>query len=63
MWTAESFKASRLGISWCRKLGIADHSRAIAPAMWGVAMDVPLKFAYELSLALVDERVSGAGSS
>jgi hypothetical protein len=45
MWTAELFKASRLAVIWCRKLGIADHSKAIAPAMWGVAMDVPLKFA------------------
>jgi hypothetical protein len=45
MWTAELFKASRLAVSWCRRLGIADHSKAIAPAMCDVAMDVPLKFA------------------
>ena len=62
MWTAELFKASRLAVSWCRRLGIADHSKAIAPAMWGVAMDVPLKFAYELSLAFVDERVPVPGA-
>ena len=57
MWTAELFKASRLAASWCLRLGIADHSSATAPAMCGVAMDVPLKFAYELSLAFVHERV------
>jgi hypothetical protein len=49
--------AFRLAVSWWRKLGIANHNSAMAPAIWGVAMDVPLKFAYELSLALVDERV------
>jgi hypothetical protein len=62
MWTAELFKASRLAVSWCRRLGIADHSKATAPAMWGVAMDVPLKFAYELSLAFVQERVPVPGA-
>ena len=30
--------------------------------MCGVAMDVPLKFAYELSLAFVHERVSVPGA-
>jgi hypothetical protein len=30
--------------------------------MCGVAMDVPLKFAYELSLAFVDERVPVPGA-
>ena len=49
-------------VSWCRRLGIADHSNATAPAICGVAMDVPLKFAYELSLALVDERVPVPGA-
>ena len=62
MWTAELFKASRLAASWCLRLGIADHSRATAPAMCGVAMDVPLKFAYELSLAFVHERVFVPGA-
>ena len=62
MWTAELFKASRLAVSWCRKLGIADHSKAIAPAMCGVAIDVPLKFAYEVSLAFVHERVFVPGA-
>ena len=40
--TAELFKASRLAVIWCCKLGIADHNSAIAPAMCGLAMDVPL---------------------
>ena len=62
MWTAELFNALRLAGSWCRRLGIADHSKAIAPAMCGVAMDVPLKFAYELSLAFVHERVPVPGA-
>ena len=62
MWTAELFKASRLAVSWCRRLGIADHSKAIAPAMCGVAMDVALKFAYELSLAFEHERVFVPGA-
>jgi hypothetical protein len=62
MWTAELFKASRLAESWCRKLGIADHSKAIAPAVCGVAMEVPLKFAYEVSLAFVHERVFVPGA-
>ena len=34
----------------------------MAPEMCGVAMDVPLKFAYELSLALVEERVPVPGA-
>jgi len=34
----------------------------MAPATWGVAIDVPLKFAYELSLAFVDERVPVPGA-
>ena len=62
MRTAELFNASRLALSWCRRAGIADHNKATAPAMWGVAMDVPLKFAYELSLAFVHERVPVPGA-
>jgi hypothetical protein len=62
MWTAELFKASRLAVSWCRKLGTADHSRAIAPAMSGVAMDVPLAVVYALSPVLVHERVPVPGA-
>jgi hypothetical protein len=34
----------------------------MAPAICGVAIDVPLKFAYELSLVLVDERVFVPGA-
>jgi hypothetical protein len=40
--TAELFKASRLASIWCCKLGMADHNSAMAPAICGVAMDVPL---------------------
>lgn len=50
--TAELFKVSRLAVSWCCKLGVADQSNAIAPAMCGVAIDVPLRFAYALSEVL-----------
>jgi hypothetical protein len=35
--------AVRLSVIWFLKLGIADHNSAIAPAICGVAMDVPLK--------------------
>ena len=52
----------RLAVIWCRKLGTADQNNAMAPATWGVAIDVPLKFAYELSLAFVDERVPVPGA-
>ena len=62
MWTAVLFSASRLAGSWCRRLGMADQSKAIAPAMCGVAMEVPLKFAYEESLAFVHERVPVPGA-
>jgi hypothetical protein len=62
MWTAELFKASRLAVSWCRRLGIADHSNAIAPEMCGVAMDVPLAVVYALSLLLLAERVPVPGA-
>jgi hypothetical protein len=40
--TAAWSNASRLSRIWCRRLGIAHHSNAIAPAMCGVAIDVPL---------------------
>ena len=62
MWTAELLIASRLGVIWWRRLGTAFHNSAIAPAICGVAIDVPLKFAYELSLALVHERVPVPGA-
>ena len=62
MWTAVLFTASRLAVSWWRRLGTADHSRAIAPAMCGVAMDVPLAVVYALSLLLLHERVPVPGA-
>ena len=61
--TAELFKASRLAVIWCRKLGTADHNNAIAPEMCGVAMDVPLAVPYALSAALVAERVFVPGAA
>jgi hypothetical protein len=39
--TAALFKASRLAWIWFCKPGIADHNSAMAPAICGVAMDVP----------------------
>ena len=62
MWTAELFNALRLAGSWCRRLGTADHSKAIAPAMCGVAMDVPLAVVYALSPLLLHERVPVPGA-
>ena len=39
---AELFKVvSVVSISFCNA-GLADHSNATAPEIWGVAMDVPL---------------------
>src|SRR5262249_10767350 len=61
--TAALFNVSRLSVSWWRRLGTAFHNNAMAPAMCGVAMDVPLKNAYELSLPLVDERVGFPGAT
>ena len=53
---------SRLAVIWCRKLGMADHNRPMAPAMCGVAMDVPLAFVYALSPLLEAERVPVPGA-
>ena len=41
IWTAELFKASRLAWIWFFKSGMADQSNAMAPAICGVAIDVP----------------------
>jgi hypothetical protein len=60
--TAELFKASRLAVIWCRKLGTADHNNPIAPEMCGVAMDVPLASVYALSPELLAERVFVPGA-
>jgi hypothetical protein len=40
--TAELSNASRLASIWCCRLGMADHNSAMAPAICGVAMEVPL---------------------
>ena len=60
--TAELFNASRLAVTWCFKLGIAHHSNAIAPAMCGVAMDVPWILMYSLSLPFQAERTFVPGA-
>jgi hypothetical protein len=39
---AELFKAAAVPAISCRSAGRADQSNATAPAMCGVAMDVPL---------------------
>ena len=59
---AELFKVSRLAVIWCRKLGMADHNRPMAPAMCGVAMDVPLAKVYAASPLLEHERVLVPGA-
>jgi hypothetical protein len=41
---------------------MADHNRAIAPAICGVAMEVPLAVVYAVSLALLAERVLVPGA-
>jgi hypothetical protein len=41
---------------------MAFHNKAIAPAICGVAMDVPLKLPYEVSLSLRQERVLVPGA-
>ena len=43
--TAALSSASRLAWIWCRRLGMAHHSKAMAPEMCGVAIDVPLALA------------------
>src|SRR5437588_656168 len=35
-------RAVRLALIWCRRLGIAHQSKPMAPAICGVAIDVPL---------------------
>ena len=47
---------------WCRKFGIAHQSRPIAPAICGVAMDVPLAVVKQLSLLLQADRVPVPGA-
>jgi hypothetical protein len=43
-------------------LGMADHNNAMAPAMCGVAIEVPLAVVYALSLLLLAERVLVPGA-
>jgi hypothetical protein len=60
---AELFKASRLAVIWCRKLGMADHNRPMAPEMCGVAIEVPLANVYAVSLLLEHDRVLVPGAA
>jgi hypothetical protein len=60
-WAA-LFNTVRLSSTWFFKSGIADHNKAMAPAIWGVAMEVPLAVVYELSPALLAERVLVPGA-
>ncbi len=62
MGTAEWSKASRLAVIWCRKLGSAHHSRAMAPEICGVAIDVPLANVYAASPLLLQDRVFVPGA-
>jgi hypothetical protein len=59
---AALFNASRLVWIWFRSSGWADHNNAMAPAMCGVAMEVPSKKIYKLSPALVAERTFVPGA-
>ena len=56
------FKAARLGSIWFCKLGMVDQSSAMAPAMCGVAMEVPLANVYALSEVLEADRVFVPGA-
>ena len=49
-------------VIWCRRPGSAHHSNPIAPAICGVAIDVPLAVVYALSPALLAERVPVPGA-
>jgi hypothetical protein len=62
MKTAALSKTVRLMSTWCRRLGNAHQSKPIAPAICGVAMDVPLAVVYALSLVLEHERVPVPGA-
>ena len=60
--TAALSNASRLMVIWCRRLGSAHHSRAMAPEICGVAIDVPLAMVYALSPLLEQDRVFVPGA-
>jgi hypothetical protein len=62
MWTAALFNTSRLASTWFFKLGMAHHNSPMAPAMCGVAMDVPSMLTYWLSLPFQAERTVVPGA-
>ena len=45
------------------RLGTADQRSATTPTTWGPAIEVPLKFAYAVSLEFVDDRVPVPGAT
>ena len=49
-------------VIWCLRLGSAHQSRAMAPEICGVAMDVPLAVVYALSPVLEHDRVFVPGA-
>src|SRR6185503_216920 len=46
-----------------RRLGCADKTSAMPPATWGVAIDVPLKLTYELTVFLLADLVLVPGAA
>ena len=60
--TAALFKAARLGSIWFCKLGMADQSSAVAPAICGVAAEVPLANVYTVSELLEADRMLVPGA-
>src|SRR6516164_7842100 len=59
---AALFNTARLASIWFCRLGMADQSKAMAPAMCGVAMDVPLAIAYASSEPFQAERLPAPGA-
>jgi hypothetical protein len=51
-----------VALTFLTRSGRADHSRATTPTTCGPAIEVPLKFAYEISVALVAERFETPGA-
>src|SRR5439155_26004091 len=51
MCTAALSKAPRLAVIWCRRLGSARHTTAMAPAMRAVAVAVPPRLVKQVSQA------------
>ena len=50
IWTAAVLRTLRVPITSPCKTGLADNNNATAPATCGPAMEVPLRFAYAVSL-------------